>query len=193
MRTTAPYDIIAGMRIIAGEFGGRRIAAPKGIHTRPTSDRVREALFSILGGSVRGARVLDPFAGSGALGFEALSRGASFATFVDSDRGAARCVAENAKALGVLDRIERFEGDWEAALGRMGGGFYDIAFLDPPYRMAGECARVAERLYRARRLAEGAILIAEEPRDAEGGFPPPFEVYDVRTYSDTRLSFMRIP
>src|SRR5215207_9062004 len=95
------------MRVIAGTYGGRRLQAPPGTHTRPTADRVREALFSILGERVAGARVLDLFAGSGALGIEALSRGAAEATFVDSAPAAIRAVTGNLEAVGADAEIRR--------------------------------------------------------------------------------------
>src|SRR5919198_3232221 len=95
------------MRVIAGQWGGRRLQAPAGAATRPTSDRVREALFSVLGDRVGGARVLDLFAGSGALGIEALSRGAAEATFVDSAPAAIRAVKANLEALGAAAEVRR--------------------------------------------------------------------------------------
>ena len=124
------------MRVIAGQWGGRRLQAPSGESTRPTSDRVREALFSILAPRIEGARVLDLFAGSGALGIEALSRGAAAATFVDSAAAAIRAVRANLEALGIEAEVvradaRRFLGGASAAARQ-----YDLVFLDPPYRLA---------------------------------------------------------
>src|SRR5829696_2263003 len=123
------------MRIVAGQFRGRRLQAPHGTSVRPTSDRVREALFSILG-DVTGLRVLDLFAGSGALGIEALSRGAADAVFVESSRRAAEVVRENLRAVGEEDAPVRVESV-QAYLRRASGqATYDLVFADPPYSSA---------------------------------------------------------
>jgi 16S rRNA (guanine966-N2)-methyltransferase len=135
------------MRVVAGTHRGRRLSAPPGLQVRPTSDRVREALFSILG-PVTGARVLDLFAGSGALGIEALSRGAGSAVFVDSDPVAAGAVRENLARLGLEAGVHR--QDALAFLGRSPpapGEAFDLVFLDPPYSSAGRlAASLSERL-----------------------------------------------
>lgn len=123
------------MRVIAGELRGRRLVAPAGTATRPTSDRVREATFNALTsmGAVEGAVVLDGFAGSGALGIEALSRGAARCTFVERDRAALRALRANLDALGLGgDRATVVAGDVHAQ-----GGAYDLALLDPPYAYDG--------------------------------------------------------
>jgi 16S rRNA (guanine966-N2)-methyltransferase len=128
------------MRVVAGTARGRTLVAPPGSRTRPTSDRVREAIFNALWsrGAVEGAVVVDLFAGSGALGVEALSRGAAHATFVDSDRAAREAVRRNVETCGVADRativatpVER----WLASLDA--GARFDVAFCDPPYAFAG--------------------------------------------------------
>lgn len=123
------------MRVIAGTLGGRRLRAPRGTATRPTSDRVREALFSILG-DVSGARVLDLFAGSGALAIEALSRGAREATLVDSSAAAVKAIRANLEALSLRAEVRR--RDWRSALreASQAGRQYDLVLLDPPYRLA---------------------------------------------------------
>lgn len=124
------------MRVVAGEHAGRRLAAPRGKHTRPTSDRVREAVFSMLG-SVDGIRVLDLYAGSGALGIEALSRGARAATFVDSHAAAARAVRENLERVGS-DRGRVFRADVLSFVrgAARHGEVWDLVLCDPPYRLA---------------------------------------------------------
>src|SRR5258705_6830845 len=118
------------MRVIAGMYGGRRIAAPPGSRTRPTSDRVREALFSILGGRVQGARVLDLFAGSGALGIEALSRGAESATFVDDAPAAIKAVRANLGALKATAEVRDSDALRFLGAASSGAAQYDLVFLD---------------------------------------------------------------
>ena len=125
------------MRIIAGTARGRKIEAPEGKNTRPTLDRVRENLFNILQMKIRGSRVLDLFAGSGALSIEALSRGAESATLVDSDRNANRIQKKNLESLGFAGQAEVMLRDWKQAAAELirDGRQYDLVFLDPPYRM----------------------------------------------------------
>ncbi len=131
------------MRVVAGRFGGRRLVAPRGDSTRPTSDRVREALFSMLG-PLEGARVLDLFAGSGALGIEALSRGAAHAVLVERDPAAVRAIRANLDALGLGDdEVRVVAAPARVALRDASGrsDAYDLVFLDPPYRSAPELGR----------------------------------------------------
>ena len=121
------------MRIIAGTARGRQLKAPPGLHTRPTTDRVKEAVFSIIQFQVPGARVLDLFAGSGQLGLECLSRGAESCLFCDNDRAALRAVGQNITACGVQDRCTVFAGDFRSAVAGHSPGSFDIILLDPPY------------------------------------------------------------
>jgi 16S rRNA (guanine966-N2)-methyltransferase len=172
------------MRVIAGMYGGRTLKAPPGSATRPTSDRVREALFSILGERVEGARVLDLFAGSGALGIEALSRGAESAVFVDDAPAAVRAIKGNLEALGAGAQVRRTD-----ALRFLGGASadaaqYDLLFLDPPYRLAD---RLASRLSEAipAVLAPGAVAVAESDRRAPLALALP--LHDERRYGDTLI------
>ncbi len=149
------------MRIVAGELGGRRIAAPPGQATRPTSDRAREALFSRLG-SLDGERVLDLFAGSGALGLEALSRGAARATFCDSDRAATRILRANIASLGVGERADVHLGDFRRVLRERAeaGARFELVFLDPPYAaLSGYSAALNELLPPV--LAASARIVVE--------------------------------
>ena len=170
------------MRIVAGRFKGRRLVAPRGTATRPTSDRVREALFSVLGPSVQGARVLDLFAGSGALGLEALSRGAATAVFVDRSPRAIAAIAANLEALGIDAHVHRMEARaaLRAALARREA--YDLVFLDPPYRHAAGLGReLSEAL--APVLAPGARVVTESDRRDPIALDLPLS--DERRYGDT--------
>jgi 16S rRNA (guanine(966)-N(2))-methyltransferase RsmD len=172
------------MRVIAGRYRGRRLQAPPGAATRPTSDRVREALFSVLGERVAGARVLDLFAGSGALGIEALSRGAAEATFVDSAPAAVRAVRANLEALGATADVRR--ADARRFLGGASSAVrqYDLVFLDPPYRLAGRLGGELTAALPAV-LAPDAAVVAESDRRAplELGLP----ILDERRYGDTLI------
>jgi 16S rRNA (guanine966-N2)-methyltransferase len=172
------------MRVIAGSYGGRTLRAPAGEATRPTSDRVREALFSILGAKAHDARVLDLFAGSGALGLEALSRGAKHVTFVDDAAGAIRAIKANLQMLGADAEIRlgdalRFLGSASAD-----GAHYDLVFLDPPYRLAGRLARPLSEALPAV-LAPGAVAVAESDRRAPLALDLP--IHDERRYGDTLI------
>lgn len=169
------------MRIVAGQLKGRRLAAPpKGADVRPTADRVREAIFSILG-DVSGARVLDLYAGTGALAIEALSRGAAGATLVDESRALAR---RNVAALGLDDRAKVVRAD---ALGflRRDPGRYDLIFCDPPYRLADRLEGQLESLIPAR-LAKGGRLIVESGSRRPLRLRLP--VLAERTYGDTAIA-----
>ena len=171
------------MRVIAGAYGGRELSAPRGRYTRPTSDRVREALFSILG-EVSGARVLDLFAGSGALGIEALSRGASEATLVDSSPAAIAAIRRNLERLGIEANVHRRSAF--AFLQQAPGStrHYDLVFLDPPYRHAGSLStQLAAALVPV--LAPEARVVAESDRrrPLELGL----DLRDERRYGDTLI------
>jgi len=175
------------MRVIAGTYGGRELVAPRGRATRPTSDRVREALFSILG-EVTDLRVLDLFAGSGALAIEALSRGAAHAVLVESDARAARVIQANLKALDLA--TERAEVRRRDALrvvrdASEAGESYDLVFLDPPYRLAtGLGPDLATAL--APLLAPGARVIGESDRRTPLDLPGYTTTFE-RRYGDTLL------
>lgn len=172
------------MRIIGGRLGGRTLTAPRGRRTRPTPERVREALFSILG-SVEDERVLDLFAGSGALGIEAVSRGAGGLTLVDSGRGATEAIRRNLEALDVAAQVRH-----QAALGflqqaREERREYDLVFLDPPY---GEAPRLGPQLSAALVpvLAPGAVVVFECDRRAPGELES-LRLLDERRYGDTLI------
>jgi 16S rRNA (guanine966-N2)-methyltransferase len=169
------------VRVVAGAFRGRRLQAPRGRRTRPTADRVREALFSMLG-DVSGAWVLDLYAGSGALGIEALSRGAASAVFVESDARAATIVERNLAALGLEQTVVR--QDVERFLARAETRF-DLVFCDPPYDSAPRVAdALAERLPAV--TSEGARIVTES--DKRRPLELPFALLRERTYGDTRIA-----
>jgi 16S rRNA (guanine966-N2)-methyltransferase len=181
------------MRIIAGEFRGRRLRAPKGRTTRPTPDRVRVALFSILGERVVDARVAELFAGTGSLGLESLSRGAAFALFTERDRAALACLAENVAALGVAHRcriLPRSAFDLPR-LWRDEPPF-DLVFCDPPFRFFAEAAarRRLEALLDALPLSAGARVVVENPAGRTGDFAPTrLLLVDERRWGTTGMAF----
>jgi 16S rRNA (guanine966-N2)-methyltransferase len=172
------------MRVIAGTYGGRRLQTAPGPATRPTSDRVREALFSILGERVRGARVLDLFAGSGALGIEALSRGAQEATFVDHAAPAIRAIGGNLEALGADAQVVRADARRFLGGASRSGRSYDLVFLDPPYRSAASLGRDLSTALEAV-LAPGGAVVAESDRRAPLEIDLPLQ--DERRYGDTLI------
>jgi 16S rRNA (guanine966-N2)-methyltransferase len=169
------------LRVVAGQFKGRRLATPRGTRTRPTADRVREALFSLLG-DVGGVRVLDLYAGSGALGIEALSRGAASAVFVERDPPAVAAIERNLAAIGVEAVVVR--QDALRYLARADGPF-DLVFCDPPYdsaaRLAGPLAEHLPAL-----CAEDARIVTESDKRNPLILPLPLVVE--RTYGDTRIA-----
>ena len=161
------------LRVIAGEQRGRRIAVPAGVTLRPTADRVREALFNILAPIVSGARVLDAYAGSGALGFEALSRGAGEVLFIEADRRVQRALRETAASLGVQDRCRVLGGRVLDLLARGAvGGRYDLILADPPYA-GGEAEPFLDAA--GGLLAADGLLVLERPSGAR-----PLELPSVR-------------
>ena len=181
------------MRIIAGDMRSRRLKAPEGMDTRPTADRVKEALFSILGSRVISARVLDLYAGSGALALEALSRGAKSAVLVDCGARACPVIQDNIDTLGCGDRarlLRMKDTAAIAALNRQGAAF-DLIFLDPPYRM--DTAPVCAALIREGLLEEGGLIVAEHARETPPSVLPPLLLLDRREYGVTGLSFYHVP
>jgi 16S rRNA (guanine966-N2)-methyltransferase len=172
------------VRVVAGRFGGRSLVAPRGRLTRPTSDRVREALFSVLASSVLEARVLDLFAGSGALAIEALSRGAASAVLVDVSPAAVSAARRNLVGLDVIAEVVRMPALRYLERARSGARQYDLVFLDPPYRQAGTLGReLSDAL--APVLAPEARVVSESDRrmPLELDFTPVEE----RRYGDTLI------
>ena len=172
------------MRVIAGAYGGRELRAPRGRATRPTSDRMREALFSILG-DVSGAHVLDLFAGSGALAIEALSRGAASATLVDTAPAAIAAIRRNLASVGVDVEVRRQPALSFLRNARSEGRHYDLVFLDPPYRHAQDLGTELS-LALVPVLTPDARVVCESDRRAPLELELP--VLDQRSYGDTLIS-----
>ncbi|MBT8479427.1 MAG: 16S rRNA (guanine(966)-N(2))-methyltransferase RsmD [Gemmatimonadetes bacterium] len=176
------------LRIIAGEFRGRRIQSPEGRSTRPTRQEVREAWFNVLGDRVVGSRVLDLFAGSGALGLEALSRGASEVCFVESSRTVLSVLRRNIEALGAAARCEVLGMDALALISNLerdGGRVWDVVLADPPYA-SGAAARLASTFARS---PFAGILCVEHGLDVDFTVEPDWQ----RRYGETVLSIFLDP
>ncbi len=185
------------MRIVGGTFRGMRLNAPRGAATRPTSDRVRESLFNILSHSIEGfeldgVRVLDLFAGTGALGLEALSRGASYALFVDRDADARGAQRENIERMGLTGRTRLFRRD-ALKMGRAGNmGRFGLVFLDPPYGQQ-LAQKALPGLQAGDWLQDKALCVVEESEEAEFLAPTGFETLDERRYGQTVLYILQAP
>jgi len=183
------------VRIIGGKFKGQTLAAPAGRDTRPTADRVREAIFNILSHgaaavTIEGARVLDLFAGTGALGLEALSRGARFCQFVDERAEARGLIRRNADALGVIGQCKI----WRRDATRLGPCApqppYELVFIDPPYgKFLG--AKAVRSLLDGGWLAQDAVTVLEESARSEIDIPQGIEQMDERIYGDTKVLFLK--
>ncbi len=184
-------------RIIAGTVGGRTLRTPAGRGTRPTSDRVREALFSALEarGAVAGARVLDLYAGSGALGLEALSRGAEDAIFVESDQRALRTVRANIAQLGFDDRTQVIAMSVLPAVARVGPHPVDLVLVDPPYDLAeADLGDVLGALTDESWLAPGGLVVVERSsRSPAPAWSVEYEVEKPRRYGETTVHLATIP
>lgn len=179
------------MRIIGGTARGRGLLAPEGMDTRPTSDRTREALFNILAARVPGAKVLDLFAGSGALSAEALSRGAKYAACVDVSPAACAVIRKNCDLKGIAGRAEVCNADWRRALERLSGPF-DIVFLDPPYAMTETYGQAFAALAEKGLLGPESVVVMEFEKDARVPLPDIAQVYDERKYGRARIWLVRL-
>lgn len=184
------------MRIVGGRFRGSPLASPKGGDTRPTSDRVRESVFNILAHAkdcpaIEGARVIDLFAGTGALGLEALSRGAKYALFVDTNPSARAAIQENIEAFGLQGISRIFRRDATYLGPASSRDRYDIAFLDPPYgKGLGEAA--LNTLLTGGWLKKDSIAVLEERAGTPLDLPAQCKVIDTRTYGDTTVTFLKL-
>lgn len=185
------------MRIVGGKHRGKQISAPASRATRPTSDRVREAIFNILahgiaGFDIEGARVLDLFAGSGALGLEAISRGARFVLFIEDDSSARGAIRHNADAIGAIGQCKI----WRRDASRLGPCApqppFDLVFADPPYHK-GLAGRALASLVADGWLNAGAVVVVEEAAGAVLDVPDDLEVISTREYGDTQVQILRAP
>ena len=183
------------MRVVAGRFRGRALEAPADMKIRPTSDRVRESVFNILahgieGFSLVGARVIDLFAGTGALGIEAVSRGAAYCLFVEEAPEARALIRTNVENMGLMGETRIFRRD-ATDLGPAGNMEpYDLAFLDPPYAK-GLGEKALEGLAQGKWLKPGAVCFLEERAGTTLTFPSGYTVLDARIYGDTEITFLR--
>src|SRR5680860_971101 len=192
LRTVGAADVT---RIIGGSAGGRRLSTPRGEATRPTSDRVREALFSALEsalGSLSGLHFLDLYAGSGAVGLEAMSRGAGMLTSVESDRRTAKLAQGNAATLGFR-KVEVLSQPVARVLGHQQRAPYDVVFADPPYPLDNaEVEEVLTLLVAHEWLATGSILVVERSaRSVEPAWPPGLVRQREKQYGETVLWYLR--
>lgn len=185
------------MRIVAGTLRGRALATPKDERTRPTSDRVRESMFNILAhGAARvdltGARVIDLFAGTGALGIEAVSRGAAFALFVEEDPAARAVIRTNVESFGLTGQTKIFRRDATDLGPAAQLGQFDLALLDPPYG-SGLGDRALASLLAGGWLRPGAMAVLEERVGASVLVPQGLSQVDRRTYGETQVLFLKSP
>ncbi|MFF0018235.1 16S rRNA (guanine(966)-N(2))-methyltransferase RsmD [Streptomyces sp. NPDC005374] len=177
-------------RVIAGKAGGRRLAVPPGNGTRPTSDRAREGLFStwqsLLGGPLQGERVLDLYAGSGAVGLEALSRGASHTLLVEADARAARTIRENVKSLGLPGAEVRAGKAAQIIQAPAPAEPYDLVFLDPPYAVTDDDLREILLTLRTEHwlAPEALVTVERSTRGGEFAWPPGFDAVKARRYGE---------
>jgi 16S rRNA (guanine966-N2)-methyltransferase len=186
------------VRIVSGQYRGKAIVTPPGDTTRPTSDRARQAVFNILEHAawappLHGARVIDLFAGSGALGLEALSRGAAFCLFVETDDAARGAIRENVDAFGLFGqtRVHRRDATDLGLPPSSAGGPFNLAFLDPPYAK-GLGEKALAQLIAGGWLAPGAIVMLERGREEPDPTPEGYERLDARDYGAARVFFFRL-
>jgi 16S rRNA (guanine966-N2)-methyltransferase len=186
------------LRIVSGRFRGRPIVAPPGQATRPTADRVRQALFDVITHAVwapeiEGARVIDLFAGSGALGFEALSRGAALCLFVETDDAARGAIRENIDALDLFGetRVHRRDAADLGVRHSSAGGPFDLAFLDPPYRQ-GLGERAIAELLAGGWLAPDALIVFERAAEEPDLDLPGVALIDARTWGAAQVTFLKV-
>ena len=176
------------LRIISGSLGGRTIATPDGNKTHPMSERVRNALFNIIGDEIQGAKVLDAFAGTGSLGIEAISRGAECATFLERDRKAHKSIVANITTLDITSKTKAINAPVASWLTTYNDEHFDIIFVDPPYHdMQLSTVKSIMGL-----LKPGALMVLSQPGRDEYPTRPGVVVVDNRSYGDATLVFFRL-
>ena len=180
------------MRIIGGTARGRALVAPAGDKTRPTQDYVRESLFNIIRWDLADARVLDLFAGTGALSLEALSRGAKEAVLIDMDRAACAAIKKNMETSRLGAQCRMISRDYKQAMDALAreGQRFDVVFIDPPYRMENT-GEMCAALYDKGLLADAFLILVEHRRGMAPLLDERFEAFDLRKYGDTEITFVR--
>ena len=183
---------VFSMRIIGGSARGRAITAPAGSKTRPTQDYVRESLFNIIRWDVQDARVLDLFAGTGALSLEAISRGASEAVLIDMDRDACAAIKKNMETTRLGAQCRLIARDYRQAMDALAreGQKFDVVFIDPPYKMENT-GEMCAALYDKGLLSQDFLIVVEHRRGLSPLLDLRFEAYDLRKYGDTEITFVR--
>ncbi len=179
---------IVNLRIIAGSLGGRTIVAPDGSRTHPMSERIRNALFNSLGTAVNGATVLDAFAGTGAVGIEAISRGADHVTFIERDRLAQKVLAENIATLKIQNQTKLIRASVAAWVDTYDGPKFDLIFADPPYHDT----QFSTVLLLIGLLKPSALMVLSHPGRSESPTLPGVVVVDNRGYGDASLTYFRL-
>jgi len=176
------------VRIVSGRFGGRKIETPDGKKTHPMAERVKNALFNSIGEEIAGARVLDAFAGSGAVGIEAISRGASHATFIEKDRIAQKIIVGNITTLGIENETKVISASVAAWVSTYNGELFDIIFVDPPYHDT----QFSTVMQLTGLLKPGALMVLSRPGRSESPTKPGVVVVDNRSYGDAALTYFRL-
>lgn len=178
------------MRIIAGNLKGRKIKGVAGLTTRPTADKVKGAIFNVLGAKVTGAKVLDLFAGTGNLSLEAISRGAAEARLVEKNNAARQVIAANVENMGIKEQVEIIGRDAFLYLAENKTELFDLIFLDPPYHQ-GLVERAMQDLGNPCRLKGLGVIVAETGKDEEIVFCPPFELRKWAIYGDSKIWYFQ--
>lgn len=178
------------MRVIAGELRGRRLKTVSGLHTRPTADKVKGAIFNVLRDKVQDARILDLFAGTGNLTIEAISRGAKSAILVEMDSRALKVIADNIHNAGISECTVVFPVNAFSYLSAHQNEVYDLIFLDPPYRL-GLVDKALLLLAQPCRLSEGGVIVAETGSKEELNLPEVFEIRQTGEYGDTKVWYLQ--
>ena len=179
------------MRVIGGEARGRKLCAPKGMTTRPTPDRVREAVFNILSARIAGAHVLDIFAGTGAMALEALSRGAAGAVLIDNDPGAVSAIKRNIENTRCAGRARLIAKDWREAFKGLRGERFSLVFADPPHQIPDLHLQALNALDEYNLLVDSGIVVLEHARVNTPVLPARYGIYDARRYGETMISLAR--